>query len=65
MPMTEDVPSTKLRRRVLDTLGQVEYAGRHVGISRYDQRRAVVVPDEWYRRACEALGETARLGAAE
>lgn len=37
-------------------------------ISRYDRaaqrsERAVVVPDEWYRRACEALGETARLGA--
>lgn len=53
--------SAEVRNEIVDVMNRVRYAGDHIEVARYKDRQAVIVPVEWYERACEALGEGARL----
>lgn len=50
------------RTKIVKTLGaRVQYGKEHIEVRRYSEVQAYVVPEDWYRRACEALGEGDRL----
>lgn len=52
----ESYTAGEARLHMRDILGAVE-RGERVMITRYSTPTAVVVPDEWFRRAQAALGE--------
>ncbi|WP_183091511.1 hypothetical protein [Streptomyces radicis] len=41
------------------------YRGEHIQAVRYQTPQAVLVPVDWYERACHALGEEVRLPAVD
>lgn len=65
MPKTDNMSAAGFRQRVGRTMSRVQFGREHVRVWRYGESQGVVVPDDWYERACKALGETDRLNKAE
>ncbi len=57
MVKRELLPASDLRRNLFEKLDQVEREGRHFGVLRRSRAAALLVPVDWYNRACEALGD--------
>ena len=51
------VLSEEARRGFSSLLDEVEHHAAHITVLRYKTPAAVIVPPEWYERACRALGE--------
>jgi antitoxin (DNA-binding transcriptional repressor) of toxin-antitoxin stability system len=54
------VRSDEARRTFRALLNEVEHAGAHVQILRYETPTAVLVPVQWYEAAQAALGKVGR-----
>lgn len=62
MARTGNMNVADMRKQVVKVLGaRVQYAKEHVRVWRYKEAQAVIVPEDWYERACAALGETERI----
>lgn len=62
VPKTDNMNVADMRAQIVRVLGaRVQYAKEHVRVWRYKEAQAVIVPEDWYERACEALGETGRV----
>jgi hypothetical protein len=57
--------SADLRRMIVKVMGRVQYGGEHIQAVRYQDAQAVIVPVDWYERACRVLGEQERLPAVD
>ncbi|MFJ4777392.1 hypothetical protein [Streptomyces sp. NPDC088762] len=65
LPETQQMSAADFRTEIVKVLGaRVAYGAEHIQVMRYKEAQAVVVPVEWYERACRALGEESRLGEA-
>jgi hypothetical protein len=64
-PRTVRMKSADLRRMIVKVMGRVQYGGEHIQAVRYQDAQAVIVPVDWYERACRALGEQERLPAVD
>jgi len=51
----KQVLSDQLRRDLRKLLDEIEHAGEHVVVARWDKPVAVLVPVEWYEQAKSAL----------
>ncbi|MFI7073474.1 hypothetical protein [Micromonospora sediminicola] len=60
-PKTVNLSVADLRSRIVEVLARIQYAGEHFRAWRYRETQAVLVPEDWYERACEALGEAGRI----
>jgi hypothetical protein len=60
-PKTVRMKSADLRRLIVKVMGRVQYGGEHIQAVRYHDPQAVIVPVDWYEKACRALGEEERL----
>lgn len=65
MAKTDNMNVADVRTQIVKVLGaRVQYAKEHIRVWRYKEAQAVIVPEDWYERACEALGESARINLA-
>ncbi|MER6605985.1 hypothetical protein ABT282_08715 [Streptomyces sp. NPDC000927] len=60
-PKTDNMSSSDFRKGIVDVMNRVGIKEEHVRAWRYTTPTGVFIPDDWYERACEALGETYRL----
>jgi hypothetical protein len=65
MPKTDNMTAAGFRNRVGRTMSRVQFGREHVRVWRYGEAQGVAVPEDWYERACEALGEMDRLNRVE
>ncbi len=64
-PRTVRMKSADLRKNIVSVMGRVQYGREHIQAVRYRDAQAVIVPVDWYERACRALGEDGRLPAVD
>ncbi len=65
LPRTVRMQSAELRKGIVKVMGRVQYGREHIEAVRYQEAQAVIVPVDWYEKACRALGEENRLPAVE
>lgn len=65
MQKTDNVTSATMRAEIVKILGaRIAYAKEHIRVWRFKDVQAVLVPEDWYERACAALGEEERINMA-
>ncbi|WP_129840399.1 hypothetical protein [Streptomyces sp. RFCAC02] len=64
-PRTVQVKSADLRKNIVKVMGRVQYGREHIQAVRYQEAQAVIVPVDWYEKACRAMGEERRLPAVD
>ncbi|MGD6742965.1 hypothetical protein ACOKM3_14105 [Streptomyces sp. BH106] len=61
MPKTENLTAAEVRKQLPGLAARVQHVGHHIRFWRYRDPQGVMVPEDWYERACAALGEDARI----
>ncbi|MFE9793561.1 hypothetical protein ACFYRL_17685 [Streptomyces goshikiensis] len=61
MPKTQNMTSAEVRTKFSGLSARVQHVGHHIRAWRYREAQLVMVPEDWYERACKALGETSRI----
>ncbi|TDC24480.1 hypothetical protein E1265_09590 [Streptomyces sp. 8K308] len=64
-PRTVRMKSADLRKNIVKVMGRVQYGREHIQAVRYQEAQAVIVPVDWYERACRAMDEEGRLPALD